>query len=262
MFGTTLEWTNRVMNFSGARACLWLLALQFVVYLRNYLASPALGGQCPLFALTGQTQDISHLIHFHLNQPVYYRVDDKSRSFPSSGTELKGHCVGFGEHGGDLMTWKILTADDDIIYRSSVRPASSGFDLNRRLESVEGEAGSSSLPVFVQSRHLDSGSNRSEFVMPTINFEDLVGHTFLLPPKEHGERHRARVTRHLIETSSNEPDLIQDLKFILDVGDGISEDVITYNELMEYIQKEEERTMDTKQLFRFTRIIGHQGPLN
>ncbi|KAL7570791.1 hypothetical protein ACA910_014420 [Epithemia clementina (nom. ined.)] len=262
MFGTTLEWTNRVLNFSGARACLWLLALQYVVYLRNYLASPTLGGQCPLFALTGQTQDISHLTHFYFNQPVYYRIDDDSRSFPSSGTELKGHWVGFGEHVGDLMTWKILTEDDDIIYRSSVRPASSGFDMNRRLESVEGETGSSSLPVFVRSRHLDSCSDQSEFVMPTINFEDLIGRTFLLPPNPKGERHRARVTKPLIETSSDEPNLIQDLKFILDVGDGISEDIVTYNELLEYIQKEEERTLDPEQLFRYTRIIGRQGPLN
>ncbi|KAL7570793.1 hypothetical protein ACA910_014422 [Epithemia clementina (nom. ined.)] len=262
MFGTTLEWTNQIMNFSGARACMWLLALQYVVYLRNYLASPALDGQCPLFALTGQTQDISHLTHFHFNQPVYYRIDDEARSFPSSGTELPGHWVGFGEHVGDLMTWKILTADDDIIYRSAVRPASSGFDRNRRLESVEGEVGSSSLPIFVKSRHLDSCSDQSKFVMPTINFEDLVGHTFLMPPKENGERHRAHVVRPLIETSSEEPNLIQDLKFILDIGNGMSEEVITYNELIDYIQKEEDRTLDHEQLFKFTRIIGHQGPLN
>ncbi|KAL7579386.1 hypothetical protein ACA910_014056 [Epithemia clementina (nom. ined.)] len=98
--------------------------------------------------------------------------------------------------------------------------------------------------------------------MPTINFEDLVGRTFLLPPKANGERHSARITRPLIETSSDEPNLIQDLKFILDVGDGLSEDIITYNELMDYIQKEEEMTLDPEQLFKFTRIIGHQGPLN
>ncbi|KAL7578909.1 hypothetical protein ACA910_006884 [Epithemia clementina (nom. ined.)] len=149
MFGTTLEWTNRVMNFSGAHSCLWLLAIQYVVYLRNHLASPALGNQCPLFALAGQTQDISHLTHFLFNQPVFYRIDDDSKSFHSSGTELKGHWVGFGEHIGDLMTWKILTEDDDdIIYRSSVHPTSSGFDINRRLELTRiGERGGRAIFV-------------------------------------------------------------------------------------------------------------------
>ncbi|KAL7561507.1 hypothetical protein ACA910_016304 [Epithemia clementina (nom. ined.)] len=184
MFGTTLEWTNRVINFSGARACLWLLAIQYVVYLRNYLASPALGGQCPLFALTGQTQDISHLTHFHFNQPVYYRIDDYSRSFPSSGTELKGHWVGFGEHVGDLMTWKILTEDDDNIYWSSVRPASSGFNMNRRLELVKGEAGSSSLPVLYNPGTLIPVPTNPSLSCPPSTLKVLLYAHFFYPLKK------------------------------------------------------------------------------
>ena len=35
--------------------------------------------------------------------------------------------------------------------------------------------------------------------MPTFDPSDLIGRTFLLPPEENGERHRAKVTRHVVE---------------------------------------------------------------
>ena len=35
--------------------------------------------------------------------------------------------------------------------------------------------------------------------MPTFDPEDLIGRTFLLPPEENSERHRAKVTRKVVE---------------------------------------------------------------
>ena len=35
--------------------------------------------------------------------------------------------------------------------------------------------------------------------MPTFDPEDLIGRTFLLPPEDNGERHRAKVTRKVVE---------------------------------------------------------------
>ena len=40
--------------------------------------------------------------------------------------------------------------------------------------------------------------------MPTFDAEDLIGRTFLLPPEENGERHRAKVTRNAVEIISQE----------------------------------------------------------
>ena len=34
--------------------------------------------------------------------------------------------------------------------------------------------------------------------MPTFDPSDLIGRTFLLPPEENGERHRAKVTRKIL----------------------------------------------------------------
>ena len=35
--------------------------------------------------------------------------------------------------------------------------------------------------------------------MPTFDPSELIGRTFLLPPVENGERHRAKVTRKVYE---------------------------------------------------------------
>ena len=35
--------------------------------------------------------------------------------------------------------------------------------------------------------------------MPTYDPSDLIGSTFLLPPEENGERHRAKVNRQVVE---------------------------------------------------------------
>ena len=35
--------------------------------------------------------------------------------------------------------------------------------------------------------------------MPTFDPSDPIGRTFLLPPEKNGERHRAKVTRQVVE---------------------------------------------------------------
>ena len=116
----TINWTNTVMNRSGAPANCWLLCLIHVCYLLNPIACTALDGKVPLFALTGTTPDISIILLFTLYQPVFYVTYDQN--FPSESEERAGYWVGLGEHCGDAMTHKLL--DDDtqkIIYRSAVR---------------------------------------------------------------------------------------------------------------------------------------------
>ena len=54
--------------------------------------------------------------------------------------------------------------------------------------------------------------------MPTL---DPEGRTFLLPPEENGERHRAKVTKKVVEIIDQEnDDRIETINFILDIGNG------------------------------------------
>jgi hypothetical protein len=46
-YSTIKATTNRVMNFSGAPANTWLLAMMYVCLLINHLASAALGWKSP-----------------------------------------------------------------------------------------------------------------------------------------------------------------------------------------------------------------------
>jgi hypothetical protein len=62
-YATIKATTNRVMDFSGAPATTWLLALCYVCLLLNHLASAALGWKSPEQVLTGQQPDISKFLH-------------------------------------------------------------------------------------------------------------------------------------------------------------------------------------------------------
>ena len=120
------------------------------------------------------------------------------------------------------MTHEILDHDTQkIIYRSAVRPKKSST-LNHRLApygwevsassdlsedkissgsplgSPEGSSQKQKAPtVFLRFR--DEENPYGSKPMPTFNHSDLIGRTFLLPPEENGERHRAKVTRQVVK---------------------------------------------------------------
>jgi hypothetical protein len=84
-YATIKASTNRVMNFSGAPASTWLLALIYVCLLMNHLASATLGWKSPEQILTRQQPDISKVLHFSFYEPVYYHVH--VNTFPSTSNE-------------------------------------------------------------------------------------------------------------------------------------------------------------------------------
>ena len=248
-YRTIKSWTNAVMNRSGAPANCWLICLIYVCYLLNHIACNALDGKIPLLALTGITPDISIILLFTFYQPVFYATYDQH--FPSESEERAGYWVGFREHCGDAMTHKILDHDTQkIIYRSAVRPTKSSTP-NHRLAPHEGEVSASSDPsedkfssgsplgypegyspkqkaptVFVRSRDEENPSGSKP--MPTFDPSDLIGRTFLLPPEENGERHKAKVTRQVVEIiDQDNGQRVENINNILDIGNGKVEELIS-----------------------------------
>ena len=220
-------------------------------YLLNHIAGSALNGNIPLLALTGITPDISIILLFTFCQPVFYATYDQH--FPSESEERAGYWVGFGEHCGDAMTQKILDHDtQNFIYRSAVRPKKSSTP-NHRLVPHGGEVSAYSDPseeksssgsplgspegsspqhkaptVVIRSRGEENPSGSKP--MPTFDPSDPIGRTFLLPPEENGERHRAKVTRQVVEIiDQDNGQRIENINFILDIGNGKVEEVISYN---------------------------------
>jgi hypothetical protein len=79
-----------------------------------------------------------------------------------------------------------------------------------------------------------------------------------MDPQDDGQCFRARIVDLVEDHQSNICKLDHHHKFRILVNDDQYEEVITYNELMDFIQKNEENDAI---VWRFRRIVGHQGPL-
>jgi hypothetical protein len=209
----------------------------------------------------GSTIDISPLLRFHFWEKVYYKCVDTD--FPSESREKVGHIVGISEHCGHAMTWKILTTDTKrIIFRSLVRPVSPS-DANLRADMFAGEDDSPSnfSEPIIKSR-LDGHGSKHDSVAtfdPSLFDPDaLIGRTFLLDEQdENGHRLRARVVKLVEDHERRVENNPARLKFVLSMNGDKSEEVITYNELMEYLSRDEEGD----HVWKFSRIVAHEGPL-
>ena len=175
----------------------------------------------------------------------------------------------------DAMTLK-------IIYRSALRPGTPK-DPNNRLVDAGGEEdhqhhekptkhptpvpnGEKSAPsdtptVYIKSRHDDGPTSSKPF--PGFNPDDLVGRTILLPPGDNGERQRAKVTRKVVEDIEQaDGERVQNLSFILGIGNGKLEEIISYNQLVDHLEAASNDDNEiSDDLFKFRALIGHQGPL-
>jgi len=125
-YQTVKQYTNDILDKSGAPSKAWLLALLYAVYLLNHLATDSLGGYNPLSVLTGLTTDVSILLMFSFWEPIYFPTGNAllyahKPGFPSETAEQKGRFVGFGESVGDALTFKIITDDTQkILYQSTI----------------------------------------------------------------------------------------------------------------------------------------------
>ena len=77
--------------------------------------------------------------------------------------------------------------------------------------------------------------------MAEYNPDGLIGRTFLLPPNQKGERHRASIKQKVIEISDKldeyQNTMVDNINFLLDVGKGRSQDIISYIQLLNYLKR-------------------------
>ena len=279
-FGPAKCYTNTVMNTSGCLACSWLLCLQYICVVLHYLASPTLQGICPVQALQGTTPDISFMLHSSFYEPAHYRIDssEPDLNFPSSSHENKSYWVGFTANQGDSLTWRTLTEDTHKIIICSGIQSALRTTTNQCLASPSGEGTTLPFPIPYpqQSKNslpldpLDASTpNFEHFVksqsgegedhpihMANIDIPNLLGRSFLLPPEDNGERHMAKI----IDIDDHGQPL-EDIKFKLKINKDQAMEIISHNQLMDYIQKGTDAEEDPDSLFKFKDIVAHQGPL-
>ena len=145
---------------------------------------------------------------------------------------------------------------------ASCDPSEDKISSGSLLGAPEGSSPKHKAPiVFIRSRDEENPSGSKP--MPTFDPSNLIGRTFLLPHEENGERHRAKVTRQVVEIIfQDNGQRIEKINFILDIGNSKVEELISYNELLEHLENAQDHDMGMDQeLYRFRAIIGHQGPL-
>ena len=116
------------------------------------------------------------------------------------------------------------------------------------------DASTPNIEQFVNSQ---SGEDEDNSIhMATIDIPNLPGRSFLLPPDDNGERHMAKIINI---DDHGQP--LEDIKFNLKVNKDKAEEIMSYNQLMDYIQKGTDAEEDPDSLFKFRDIVAHQGPL-
>ena len=276
---------NTLLDRTAAPEDCWLLALEYVCFILNHLATPSLKHRVPLQMLHGSTVDISIILRFTWFEPVYYRIDDSD--FPSDSREGYGYFVGFAENVGHALTYRILTRDTrKIIERSSVRSTLDPADPNLRLEIFDGE----SVKEYIKSRsdskrnskNLDGNSDSTaqdgsnmgshdtekdgephterpdlDLISPSdLEPQDLVGRSILLDQQD-GSRIRAKILKLIDQSDDQQLKDSAATKFLITMGNDAHEELMTYQQILDHLNQD----IEQDKTWKFKAIIGHQGPL-
>ena len=111
--------------------------------------------------------------------------------------------------------------------------------------------------VFVYGRPNPAGSDNTS-PMSIINFDDLLGRTLLLPMNENGER--ATISEHVKDLCQEQVSREDQLRFTLKIARDQLDDLISYKQLMEYLEDKTDTGPLEDGLYRFKCIKDHKGP--
>ena len=107
--------------------------------------------------------------------------------------------------------------------------------------------------------HDPNGSDNAP-PMSIINLDDLLGRTFLIPMDENGERKRATIFEHVKNLCQQQVSREDQLRFKLKIDGDQLDDLIPYNQLMEYLEDKTDTGPLEDGLYRFKCITDHKGP--
>ena len=107
--------------------------------------------------------------------------------------------------------------------------------------------------------HDPSGSDNPPLIS-IINLDDLLGSIFLLPMDENGERKRATIYENVKDLCQQQVSREDQLRFKLKIVGDQLDDLISYNQLMEYLEDKTNTGPVENGLYRFKCIKDHKGP--
>jgi hypothetical protein len=155
------------------------------------------------------------------------------------------------------MTYKILTDDThQIIHRSNICSAADPNARNLHLDPLNDKPPEVIWSLCKASPASDHGEDFSLHSMqPTdenperpstgddmviVNPQELLGHTFLMDTQEDSQRFCACIIKCISDHESNIRRSDDHVKFRISVNEDEYKEIITYNELMDFIEKDQE----------------------
>jgi hypothetical protein len=131
------------------------------------------------------------------------------------------------------------------------------------------EPGDVATPI-VKSHHDLADDGEILPPMPVIDPSELIGCTFLMD-KQDGQQHCARILNVIDEEEickhigKHERELFRQpghVQFVCSVNDDNYEEILSYNELMDYIEKDEQQHQDKdgNGFWNFKHIVSHERP--
>ena len=253
--------SNQIMDRTGTPASFWLLSLLHTTYILNRLSTESLDWLTPYEKAFGQKPDISAILAFRWWEPVYYAIP--GATYPNT-KECLARIVGIADHQGDAMTWLLL---DDItkkvVCRSAVRTAIDPSTPNLRAEhpiidgTLSSDAGEIHKPILSVSDltgHVDTSSLK----LPKFSPEELTGLTFTRELDD-GKTYRAKIVQKILDNDAANHEKI---KFLVRIGDGEFDEIISYNELSNIVEEQHERQADSPDTaWSYKGIKSHHGPI-
>jgi hypothetical protein len=100
----------------------------------------------------------------------------------------------------------------------------------------------------------ENSENKTPITISTV--DDLVGRSFLMEPDEDGQRFRATIVEKIQDFDHKLENNSERIKFLCTMNEGQREEIISYNQVMEALDKENDGV-----LWKYKRIVSHQGPL-
>jgi len=130
---------------------------------------------------------------------------------------------------------------------------------NKRLDNVT----TTNDTIFVKSKLVDDVSTVPLKPLPGFLPSDLLGRSYINLPTEDGQRFRMRIVKTITDHHENLNKNVRDLKFLVSGRNKTMDEILTYNEIIEHLQRSNAEEEDVNnQYLKFRSIIGHQGPLS
>ena len=102
-------------------------------------------------------------------------------------------------------------------------------------------------------------NDSSSFKLPKFSPDELLGLSFLRETDD-GQKYRAQVVRKILYNDASNHEKI---KFLITLGDGELDEIITYNELSDIVESQHEKEIeDPNSAWTFLEIKDHIIPLS